>query len=294
MHNILDDLYIRFPDRQYAKYCIFVHGGPGSNCSVFEKLHDEIDCYQRSEIGWIFYDQRNCGRSRQTKENTTHQQNIDDLLALIHLSEEKYAKQLKGVFGHSYGSKILLELLREKPDLDIKALFAGRANRIPGGASASLLIDGILLRLTNPEGFRDFYQTFKEDVYFEKFHALDIRKKFDDMDKRDDLRKMFYWGNLDACEKITQYKKELNLPDNEEVFEQVVQSVLAEKKFQQKLDFSEIRQDHLLVNGYWDMLMNGAQHLDQRSDQIHVFAGSGHYPHLEEPKRFVTTCEAFF
>lgn len=90
---------------------IFIHGGPGYNCFMFEaaaaaKLSDQ-------GLFVITYDQRGCGRSKIKNCKYTFSEAVDDLAAVYERSKIKKA----ALIGHSFGGAVAVKFAQSHPEM---------------------------------------------------------------------------------------------------------------------------------------------------------------------------------
>jgi proline iminopeptidase len=293
IHNILEtdiNLYTSTltPEGHFDAYVLFVHGGPGSHCAWFEAAIQQLSSYNLSNVGWIAYDQKGCGRSSDCGSNITHQQNIDDLVALCNKLPNLLDKPLKAVYGHSYGARLAYDTFKTHPDIDLKLLLAGRGVYGVDSMNLSTLMDLYILRESDPQKFRQAFDLVAkhEGLASDKFSEI---RPLLDAQHRQKERNKFYWGNQDTLKWYQEIKKTVSYKDNNDVFESVRHTY---DNFESIYIPSNLKQDTLMIKGFWDFLMTGATHQGV-GEQTVTFNGSGHYPHFEEPRKFLSTLENF-
>jgi proline iminopeptidase len=106
-----------------GKPAVFVHGGPGSGCSKWQRRAFDPRAYRI-----VLFDQRNCGRSTPHASepeidlagNTTQHLVADIELLREHLDVERWL-----VFGGSWGSTLALAYAEAHPDRVTEVILAG-------------------------------------------------------------------------------------------------------------------------------------------------------------------------
>jgi len=155
--KVLNGLHtkLHLPDNFSGKTIVYVHGGPGSNSIDFEYGLEKFPELTASGIGWITYDQRGCGRSSISHISLNHRTNIDDLKDLLSVipSEFREVGSLS-LYGHSYGARLVYDLLYTNPQLQISAIIAGRSIHPLDAMNTSILMDIMILREKNQVGFQ--------------------------------------------------------------------------------------------------------------------------------------------
>jgi len=110
------ELYIKTFGNKSDKALIFLHGGPGYNCSNFEVLAAE----ELSKSGFfvITYDRRGEGRSTDKNAKFTFQESFDDINSIY----RKYNLTKANLIGHSFGG-ILATLYAENNADKVESIF---------------------------------------------------------------------------------------------------------------------------------------------------------------------------
>lgn len=109
-------IYVKTFGKESDKPIIFLHGGPGYNCSSFE-----VTSAQRlADNGYfvIVYDRRGEGRSKDPKAKFTFDESFDDLNDIL----KKYKLKKVSLIGHSFGG-IVATLFAEKYPEKITSVF---------------------------------------------------------------------------------------------------------------------------------------------------------------------------
>lgn len=276
-----------------APWILFVHGGPGGNSIDFENGIRRFFHNIPDKVNWITYDQRECGRSARNGQKVTHAINVEDLAGLVCYLYEKMSLDMDALYGHSYGARLVYETSFLHPELQRKIIMGGRG-LVPADALAnSIMIDLQILRQVSPEKADEAY-----DFASKNGHDLGavnefVRKLFIDFNQRESLRQNYYWGNTKAKESWTTELKDREIGDNNQVYFDIIRSY-QEKTFNNGFfDPAALSCKMLLIQGYFDMLMNGACTPTLPTQNWVRFYGSGHFPHFEEPHLFIQTVRKF-
>lgn len=110
------ELYVKTFGNKSDKAIIFLHGGPGYNCSNFEVLAAE----ELSKSGFfvITYDRRGEGRSTDKNAKFTFEESYND----INFIYKKYNLTKASLIGHSFGG-ILATLFAENNAEKVESIF---------------------------------------------------------------------------------------------------------------------------------------------------------------------------
>ncbi|MBI2343377.1 MAG: alpha/beta hydrolase [Deltaproteobacteria bacterium] len=264
-------------------HILFVHGGPGSHSAYFEAALTTFPAYhERMPYGWVCYDQRGCGRSGPSA-SVSHQGNIDDLAALVRTLGATDDTAPIALLGHSYGSWLLYDTLRQHPELVRKAVFVGRALDQRLSRVRSLLMDLLLLKLDQPDDYAQIRPTVGTETnpFLAAHREIIARMRFREK------RNRFYWGNLEAMQWYEGVKQQSAVKENDTVMRAVADSLYQMTGPLGEFDFRALPTSVLLVNGFHDFLMGGETPPISAGVPYAILPGSGHYPHFEEPDRFV-------
>ena len=280
-----------------GKTFVYVHGGPGSHCGDFETGLEQFEAFTAQGTGWLVYDQRGCGRSNPSEaRRLSHRHNIDDLAELLASAKELYQmpKMTLCLYGHSYGARLVYDLLATNPSLQTTAVISGRSLHPFDAMNTSVLIDMMILRNSDMSSFKKAL-TILESHSAEPYEiAKDIRECFKNPEERQASRQQFYWANENAKTWWDSTVKKLPLKDSDEIYFQVAATYGNEAFNSGVFDPSLLRQRCLLIQGFYDVLMYGtANPRVQDSSRVIRFNASAHYPHFEQPELFMKTILAF-
>ena len=264
-------------------YLIFIHGGPGIHSAYFEKVIEQFPEYQNSNIGWISYDQRGCGRTT-ISTDLTHDKNTEDLVSLYRTFKAQGTKVL-GLFGHSYGA-LLARDAYEVIGTEIKCIIAGMNNQLTSPRNRSLVMD---LQILKSENIETYSKIIRQISTFERNDIWKSAKLVRNAMKDASKRSAFYWSNEEAKGKYNEIisSTDVNTPD--EVFRTVRATIYEDMPEDELLLPDNYDKDILWINGFHDFLMSGESISDPR---ITTFFASGHYPHIEEPDTFLKERES--
>lgn len=268
-------------------HIIYVHGGPGSHSAYFEEALKTFPDYQSFPYGWITYDQRHCGRSKVLKNAVSHQDNLDDLDALLKKAQAS-GYNVKAILGHSYGARLAFDYCEQNPENVDHLILVGRAENPTCAYKRSMLMDILLLKIMQPKTYQELLPKLQAAEKPDWETRRLIRRGMDS----DDGRKFFYWGNLETLGWFEAIKDIIGMPDNNDVLNSVIHSFPAMDK-QYAPDPKKIKQNLLWINGMHDFLMGGDEYFGETHEYIQFFKGSGHYPQYEEPKLFLETISQF-
>lgn len=278
---------------KYTKYLnddflIFIHGGPGSNCGTIEYLIDNDHLFDTLNYNIIIYDQRNCGRSLKTEEDTLHMTNVDDLYDISQHLIKEHGINIRGYIGHSYGAKLLFDFYR-KFDNKIPGIFVSTARSIITPRLNNLLFDLAYLKKTNSVKYKKIL--FKmDDLTTNKLWELteELATTF----KKNKDRNYLYWADMDIYKNVQKIYGLINLPVNEKTFISVRKDLYStESNF--SVDIGSLDAPHLWINGFQDVIMNGQDAMPSKNDNTVTFYKSSHYPHIEENLRFCDATNKF-
>lgn len=267
-------------------YLLYVHGGPGSHGDYFFNGIQEMEPYRNINYGWISYDQRGCGRSKQKADTSpiTHEDNVKDLLELAaHIRNER-GMNLVAVMGHSYGAWLAYDMLAANTDFNAKLVMLGQCPSIHLPRDRSLLIDLALLKLYQPDDYARIYPQLIGPPSLMWRHSKLVRNTLHDTTQR----RSFYWANPEAMKWYADIQDKVGISDNVQTFAEVMRSL---KSRYDDIKFvidpiSRIKHGFLWVLGYHDFLMGGEIDTDPEKYPMVKFWQSAHYPHFEEPTRF--------
>jgi pimeloyl-ACP methyl ester carboxylesterase len=292
---IINDLHVwikRFSAQPKA-YVLFVHGGPGSHSGYFEQALVELREFHASEIGWISYDQRGCGRSAGDPEKLTHDINLKDLTSVIeHFADTPDLPNITAVFGHSYGVNLAYEYFRDiDPTAALKFISVGRSMRYDIPSKRNLMIDIMLLKLFQTEEYSQVMRSIDSENLTLLELKQTIRNHLSDVKKRS----FFYWGMLDRRTWYENLQSKVAFKDNDKVFQSVVKTFVTNPN-RKHYDPNELSQSTCWIMGMQDFLMGGESVLvDEKKNRFKqiVYPSCGHYPHFEAPERFMNDMYTF-
>ncbi|KAF1828921.1 proline iminopeptidase [Decorospora gaudefroyi] len=134
----IHELYYQQFGKKDGKTVIYLHGGPGGNCSKANTIF-----FNPQEYRVILLDQRGCGNSR-PNANTTNNTTWHLVADLETLRKHLHIPKWHMVFGGSWGSTLALAYAQTHPasigSLVLRGIFTVRAHELawtmqPGGAS---------------------------------------------------------------------------------------------------------------------------------------------------------------
>lgn len=281
-------LYIvHFTKPKFHRSLVFIHGGPGFNCSIIEFLIEYERLFDSLQYNIIIYDQQGCGRSNMKKQTIYHQDNIDDLHQLVmHLEVNKIA--IAGLIGHSYGAKLLLDFYRHGHS-KTPAVFIGIADSMLKPRLNNLMSDLIHLKKTDEAQYTKVLSLFKETLSLNELWSIteDIAHIF----QKNQDRAYQLWANIECMKKNQEIQKIINIPINNDIMMSVRKDIYTDIE-KCRVDISSLDVPYLWINGFHDYSMGTMTNFFDNADMI-LFYKSGHYPHIEEKKRFCETLNNF-
>ncbi len=269
-------------------YLLFVHGGPGSHSGYFEAAVAELTAYDAAPFGWICYDQRSCGRSDASKIGPSHEENISDLAGLAKHLVEDLKLPILGIMGHSYGGWLAYHTVFENKDVVRPLIVVASAKDIRTAKNHSFAIDMLELRLDQPQVYTKLLpelDELKEPLWeFQKR----IRKQAAPLKRR----ALFMWANLSTMTWYNAIKEKVGMPESWELTHEI-SSKISRTHLLRELNPQLIQSKMLRIMGAHDFLMDGDQYYPGQKNDFLTFLKSGHYPHFEEPERFVRELRGF-
>jgi pimeloyl-ACP methyl ester carboxylesterase len=269
-------------------YILYVHGGPGGHSAYFEAAVSELSAYKDGPFGWICYDQRSCGRSEKSAQGPSHEENISDLADLIRYlqTDEKYP--ILGILGHSYGGWLTFHTLSENKDLTLPLIIVACAKDMRTAKNHSFAIDMLELRIDQPDVYKNLLPELDNfDGPLWEFQKR-IRKEAAPLKRRP----LFMWGNLAALNWYNGIKQKVGMPESWELTHEI-SSKIGPEYMLKRLDPAALKTKMLRIMGVHDFLMDGDQYYPGAKTEFTTFLKSGHYPHFEEPEKFVKALTAF-
>jgi len=244
----------KFTKNHELPYLLFIHGGPGYNCGIMEYLIEHYRIFEKLNYNIVFYDQRNCGRSNYFPMGITHSDNINDLDLIYKYLIEDSTLSVKGFIGHSYGAKLLFDFYK-KFKSDIPGIFVSTTNSILIPRLNNLIFDLAYLKKIDTEKYNNIL-TNMQDLNFQKIWSM--TEELSELFKKNKDRRLLYWANLDYFKKVCEIEMKLNLPVNTNTFMHVRKDLYSdESNF--SVDINSLETPYLWINGFHDLIMNGAQ-----------------------------------
>ncbi|MBU2712413.1 alpha/beta fold hydrolase [Zooshikella harenae] len=277
--------------KQHKQSILFVHGGPGSHSHYFKHWVSQHQHFSQ-HFGWISYDQRGCGLSKPHDEYI-HDANIDDFLLMLETFADS-GINISAIAAHSYGAKLVYDALVNNPKINTKIILLGRSLRADIPAKRNFMMDMILMKLFQKEDYKAIMASTQFDVN-DPTSLWEVKLKFKDTLKNRSIRSLFNWSNFDAMEAFEAIKAQCTLTDNDDIFKAVVNSIHQDSSSTPYYDIAKLKQQVLHIMGSNDFLMAGDLFQSEHHDNYTacVFSKSGHYPHFEEPIKFIETVNDF-
>ncbi len=125
-----EEIYMRAFGSAGDPAVIFLHGGPGYNCFLFEAAAAET--LSKTGLFVIVFDQRGCGRSKSPKADYTFSEAIADLDSIYKRAGVKKAC----LTGHSFGAAVALKFAAKYPEKVSSIILAGAPLDYPAGFKA--------------------------------------------------------------------------------------------------------------------------------------------------------------
>ncbi|MDE1465246.1 alpha/beta hydrolase [Spartinivicinus poritis] len=271
---------------------LFVHGGPGNHSQYFKAWLQMYPEYTAS-FGWLSYDQRGCGLSKERYE-LSHDNNVDDLQIMIRQIEAS-GHNISAVMGHSYGATLVYESFIKNKDIDKKLILVGRSPDLLTPANRNMMIDLLLLKLFQEDAYKKLEMDLQSLFDLPSNELWEKKQKIRSELKHTDKRSLFYWANLSVKDKYEKIKELVNIDEDQSVFRDVAGTMNDPNNPRPHFDIKKLTQPALHILGYYDFLMGG-DYFKQSSCSSYIaesFMFSGHYPHLEEPGKFILSINKF-
>lgn len=291
--NIIEHptLYLAtFTKDKKLPYIIFIHGGPGLNSGVLENLIMNEGIFDSLIFNVVLYDQRGCGRSKPTNSVVLHTDNItdlDDVYKTLTINERNL--NIAAIVGHSYGSKVLFDYLQYS-HIEIPSIFIATASSLLTPRINNLLLDLAYLKSVDSEEYQKVLEEF--DDYSQEM-LWRLTERLTKIFQENKTRPYFYWANLFWKEKVSKIQNSMKLPINSEVFSSIRKDLYSKpEEFTVNID-KTIKSPYLWINGFHDLIMDGASALTKKSSPVKLFYKSAHYPHIEEHQKFCGEVNAF-
>ncbi|MFJ1269714.1 alpha/beta fold hydrolase [Legionella lytica] len=283
------EFYIaRFTQAPELPYVFFIHGGPGLNCGIIEYFIEHHNLFNSLCYNIIVYDQRNCGRSAHSIKQMLHQDNLNDLHQIILYLAKQYNISISALIGHSYGAKLLCDYYQSKGSF-IPGIFISTAKSILTPRLNNLMLDLAYLKQRNLDLYNEVFHNLDN---FDVSNLWDISEQLAPVFQENKNRPYLYWANLQCYSQAQDAQKKIDLPLNTETFSSVREDLYAnESNF--SVDIAKLEVPTLWINGFHDLVINGNDMTVSHEQNITTFYKSAHYPHLEEPERFVALLNEF-
>jgi len=125
-----EEIYMKTFGSDKDPAVVFLHGGPGYNCFLFEA--SAAEALSQKGLFVIVYDQRGCGRSKVSKAEYTFSEAVNDLDSIYSRAGVKKAC----LIGHSFGGAVALKFAAKYPEKVSGIVLAGAPLDYPGGFKA--------------------------------------------------------------------------------------------------------------------------------------------------------------
>ncbi|WP_163830887.1 alpha/beta hydrolase [Spartinivicinus ruber] len=271
---------------------LFVHGGPGNHSQYFKAWLQDNPEYV-AEFGWLSYDQRGCGLSKGIYE-LSHDHNVNDLPIMIKQIEAS-GHNISAVMGHSYGATLVYESFIKNKYLDKKVILLGRSPDLLTPANRNLMIDLLLLKLFQEDSYKNLEVDLQGLFDLPSNELWKKKQEIRSVLKHSNKRSLFYWANLSTKEKYEKIKETVNIAEDQSVFRDVAGTMNDPNNPRPHFDITMLAQPVLHILGYYDFLMGGDYFKPTQSSSYiaKAFMFSGHYPHFEEPEKFIVNIKKF-
>ena len=274
-----------------APYLVFIHGGPGLNCSTIEFLIEHEDFFDSLDCNIVLYDQRASGKSVkffEKAEAVSHCDNVKDLQEIYQYLTSNVSLKIKGFIGHSYGAKLLFDFYNTTKS-NIPGIFISTADSILTPRLNNLMFDLLYLKKTNPDKYQN---TIAKMDTIDLKTIWELTEELAPHFQENKDRQYLYWANLSIFEKVQEIQKKLDLPINQKVFMSVRRDLYSNiDNCQVNIDMLNI--PYLWINGFQDTIIGEPAHGLSKKDKITLFTKSSHYPHIEENSKFCEVVNAF-
>jgi proline iminopeptidase len=259
---------------------IFLHGGPGEGSQTFRKFAGPD---LESRLTMIYLDQRGSGWSDRPKnlEAYSIRQMVEDIEQL----RENLGVQQIDILGHSFGTILALEYAAQYHDHVSRMVLVGSAPDMPG------MIDNLCRRLESEDS--DAYAravkardgtTFVRCNPFEAYDENALKAFFD--------RNMF--PDLEIARQVDAVDCVDGLGNSGESTEPLIAQGLFLYKFEK---FNAVNMPVLLIAGDHDFQtpidLQEALVRQLPDATLIIYAGSGHFMYVEQPKRFAKDVSDF-
>jgi proline iminopeptidase len=273
---------ITFTKSASLPWLVFIHGGPGLNCAVLESLIENQNLFDQLNCNVLFYDQRGCGRSKAVRDIVLHADNVMDLGSVIVTFRDHHDVIPAAIVGHSYGAKLLFDYYQQS-DSTIPGIFIATAPSTLTPRVNNMLLDLYYLKSNDEVKYEEVLDVFND---FNDKNVWAITEKLSEVFHKNESRANFYWANMTWKKRVGLLEKKLSLPLNRAIFTSVRRDMYSAGSDQSVAIDSLDNTRYLWINGFHDLVMNGASTLVSNDANTKVFYKSAHYPHVEEHERF--------
>ncbi len=285
MGVVVEDCYIK--DQLFLEtvvfsknnpFCLFIHGGPGMNSFTASQFIQQSEAYAQGNFNFIFYDQRGCGRSKTSESGYTHSENVDDLKMVLDFCSDYHVQT---IVGHSYGAMLLYDCVQKHSDeIDQNLVFLSVSSHIMTPRLNNLLLDLKFLKKEIPEMYEESLAIIERG--FTPDTIDEVTNKLMPYFARNPKRVDYYWADSTAQDAYLSIVNPYGM--SLDVFNEVRSDFYGAPR-SYKLDFDSVNNSKWIV-GFHDYIMGGNTFSEEGSGKT-TFYRSGHYPHIEEPHKFL-------
>ena len=270
----INDLYLcKLGSNQKKESILFIHGGPGLNAQSLISYTLTENLFESLNYNIIFYDQRNCGKSRQTIKPSTYEKQINDLSDI--LKDLETSENITCIIGHSYGAKLLADYA-QKENPKQKLIFLATARDILTPRLNNIKLDLDFLKEEMPELYIESLKEMADSTVWE------VSEKLAPYFFKNSKRVNRYWQNKEIQKKYISHSADSKYKINNEVFQSLREELYNGENLSLNLDKLTPEQ-YIVFIGYNDFIMSG--HLSLNDSSTRIFYESAHYPHLEENEK---------
>lgn len=254
-------------------HLLFIHGGPGLNNQSLIDYSLEYNLFNDLNYNIIFYDQRACGKSKNSSKTNNYKTQIDDLQNIYQNLNSQF--KVKGIIGQSYGANLLYDFQLQY-NISTNLFFLSMASNINTPRLNNIKLDLEFLK----ESDVILYEQVLSD--FSKKSVWEISEDLANIFHKNTIRPNRYWHNQDAQKAYTEISEKNPYKINSDIF-----TSLRKELYQgniNEMDLNNVKCNWRSLIGYHDYIMNG--HLIQKNSNNYIFYKSAHYPHIEENSLF--------